>query len=113
MIEFCDAFAKPESAKLRAICAERVRLNDLRAGLDVRLMHAKDFFAIRCIQLIEATLVAYSVKQQRSHRAIGYEDGLPQSFIEIFDPHSLSGMFRMTIRLARLTHSNGAGYYHV
>jgi len=48
--------AKPQRPELEAIRAERVRLDDLRTRFDVLLVHTKDCFGLRGVQLVEAPL---------------------------------------------------------
>src|SRR5205085_1590094 len=48
--------ARPQRPELEAIRAERVRLDDLRTRFDVLLVHTKDCFGLRGVQLVEAPL---------------------------------------------------------
>src|SRR5260370_2348625 len=71
--------------ELEASGAERVGLNDLRARVDIRLMHAKDGFRLRGVQLIEAALRAHGFVQHGTHRPVADEDGIFQPLVEILD----------------------------
>ena len=74
-------------SQLVAIGAEGVRLDDLRAGFDISLMHVENGFGVGGVQFIDATLRADGFVEQRTHRAVGYQDLLSQPFVEVFDAH--------------------------
>ena len=76
---------EPQRLQLEAIRSKRVGLDDLRAGFDVRLMDAEDGFGLGGIQLIEAALRAHRFVQHRTHRAIGDEDAVLDSFVEFLN----------------------------
>ena len=63
--------AESEMRELKAIRAKRIGLDDLRAGLDVRLMNAKDSFGFSGIDFIETALRTDHFMQHRAHAAIG------------------------------------------
>ena len=93
--------AKAERCELEAIRAEGVGLDDLRAGFDVRLMHAKDRFGLGGVQLIEAALRAHRFVQHRTHGAIGDEDGIFQPLVEVLNFHG--SIFLCSIRAGRFS----------
>ncbi len=76
-----------EGRQLEAIGAERIGFDDLRARFDVSLMDAKDGFRLGGIELIKATLRANRFVQQRTHRAIGNEDGILEAVVEVENFH--------------------------
>ncbi len=76
-------FAKPERRQLEAVRAEGVGLDDLRASLNIGLVHAEHRFRLGNIQLIEAALRFHRIVQHRAHGAIGDEHRVFQAFIEI------------------------------
>ena len=82
-VEALHFVGEAERRELEAIRAERIGLDDLRAGFDVGLVHAEDGFGLGGIQLVEAALRADSFVQHRAHRAIGDENRIFQPFVEI------------------------------
>ena len=79
--------AESQRRELEAIRGKRVRLDDLRARFDIRLVHAKNRFRLRSVQLVEATLRAYDFVEHRAHRSIGDENRVLQPLIEIVNFH--------------------------
>ena len=90
MIEFHDAVGEADVSELVAIRAECIGLDDLRAGLDIQLMEAKDDFTVGRVQLIAGAMVADAFVQQRAHASVADEDGLFQAVVEIFNAHLLA-----------------------
>ena len=79
--------ARPSGAELRAVGAEGIGLDDLRAGLDVGLVHAQDGFGLREVQFLEAALHAYGFKQHGAHGAVGDQDRAFEPLLEVVDLH--------------------------
>jgi len=70
-VEPLDFVAEAEGHELEAIRAKGIGFDDVRAGFDVGLVHAKDGFRFRGVELVEAALRAHGFVQHRAHRAIG------------------------------------------
>ena len=85
LLRLLHFIAEAQRRELEAVGAESIGLDDLRAGLDVRLVHAEDGFGLVGVQLVETALRAHGFVQQRAHRAVGDENGVFQPFIEILD----------------------------
>jgi len=62
----------------------------VRAGFDVGLVHAKDGFRLRGVELVKAALGAHGFVQHRAHRAIGDENRFFEPSVEIVNLHSSS-----------------------
>src|SRR5277367_4997349 len=88
MIQLGHALGHAELAELVTVGTEGVGLDDLRAGFDVGLMNVKDGVAVGDVELVHAALRADGFIEQGTHGAVGDQDGLGESFIEIFDAHS-------------------------
>ena len=89
MIDLGDLIGEAERGELGAIGAEGIGLNNLRAGLDIGLMNAKDCLGLGGVQLLKAALRADGLKQHGTHGAIGDEYGRFDSLLEICDFHGL------------------------
>ncbi len=89
MIQFGNAIGHAEFAELVTIGAEGIGFNDLGAGFDVGLMDAKHGVAVGDVELVHAALRADGFIEQRAHGAVGDQDGVGESFVEIFDAHGL------------------------
>ena len=85
-----DFIAKAERSKLETIRTESVGFDDLRAGFDIGLVHAKHGFRLGGVDFVKAALRADDFVQHRAHSAIGDEDGVLQPFIKIEDFHNVS-----------------------
>ncbi len=77
--------AQSQRRELESIGAKGVGLDNLRAGFDVGLVHAKNRFRLRGIQLIETALRSHCFVQQRTHRPVGNENGVLQTFVEFLN----------------------------
>ena len=97
----------PNCAELVAIGAERIGFDDLGAGFDVGLMDAKYGFGVRDVKLVHAALRADGFIEQRTHGAVGDQDGLCESFVEIFDAHVFL-LFASTVSPAKQSRANRA-----
>src|SRR5277367_1002756 len=87
MIQLGHALGHAELAELVAVGAEGIGLDDLRAGFDVGLMNVKDGVAVGDVELVHAALWPDGFIEQGTHGAIGDQNGLGESFVEIFDAH--------------------------
>ena len=84
-VEALHFIAEAERRELETVGAESIGLDDLRAGLDVGLVHAKNGFGLGGIQLVKTALRAHGFVQQGAHRAVGDENGVFQTIVEILD----------------------------
>src|SRR6202158_2792249 len=87
-IEALDFFAEAKRRELEAIGAEGVRFDDLRTRFDVSLVDTEYCFRLGGIHLVEAALRANRFVQHGAHRAIGDENRVFQTLIEIMNLHS-------------------------
>ena len=89
MIEFRDALFQAECAQLVPIGAERVGLDDVRAGFEIGHVHAKHFFGARGVQFVDAALRPESFVEQGAHGSVRDQHGVTQSLLKFFDSHGL------------------------
>src|SRR6266478_5245846 len=101
-IEALHFVTKAERFELEAIGAEGVGLDDLRAGFNIGLVHAKHGLRLGGVHFIEAALRADRVVQHRAHRAIGDENGVFYALIEILNFQSWVLCIDLRGRLQRL-----------
>ena len=70
----CDSSAEAERRQLHPVRAEGVRLDDVRAGAHVCLVHLGDEIRLREIQLVERPIEENALRvQHRSHGAVADE----------------------------------------
>src|SRR5208283_4710059 len=86
-VQALNIFAEANGSKLEAVRAKGIRLDDLRAGFNVRLMHTENGFGFRGVQLVEAADCADGFVQQGTHGAIRNENGVLEPVVEILYFH--------------------------
>ena len=84
-VEALNFVSEAEWRELETVGTEGVGLNNLGAGFNVGLVHAKYGLGLRGIQLIEAALRPDGFVQHRTHRAISDENRVFQPLIEVED----------------------------
>ena len=78
--------------QLVAVGAEGIGLDDLRAGFDICLVDAENgISACDGVELIGRAMMADGLIQQRTHGAVGDQDGVLQALVEIFNSHRVCG----------------------
>src|SRR5437016_13176064 len=65
-VESLHLVAESQRRQLEAIRSERIGLDDLRARLDVCLLHAEDRFRLRRVQLVRSPLLTHCRGQHRT-----------------------------------------------
>src|SRR5580692_3813068 len=90
MIEFGDAVSHAEQAKLVAIGAESIGLDDLGAGIEVALVDVEDGVWDEGVELVHAALRADGFIKQRAHGAVNDQDGVAKTFVEGFNLHRVT-----------------------
>ena len=82
-VDRVDPLGQPERAELDAVGAERVGLDDVRAGAHVGLVHLGDQVRLRQVQLVERPVEEDALRvQHRPHRAVADEHALVDRFEE-------------------------------
>jgi hypothetical protein len=76
--------------QLESIGAKSVGFDYLRAGVDIGLVHAKDRFRLGGIELVKAALRANGFVQQGTHRAIGDQNRVFETFVKIENSQVIS-----------------------
>ena len=84
--------ARPYGARRKPVGAERVRLDRVRAGLDVLTVDRADQLRLRLDEAVERRALRHSpAEQQRAHRAVKQQRGTRQPLGE-GAPHVRSGL---------------------
>ena len=84
-IQSLHFIAQPQRGQLKPVRPKRIRLDNLRARFDIRLVHAKHRLRLRRVQLVETPLRPHRLMQQRPHGAIRDENRILQPLVKILD----------------------------
>ena len=80
-VDVAQPVGQAEAAQLDAVGAERVRLDDIRAGADVVLVHLGDLARLGQVQRVEAAVDEDALRiEHRPHGAVAHEHALVDGF---------------------------------
>src|SRR5512141_1961918 len=84
---------QPQVLELMPIRTKGVRLDDLRAGVDVSLMDAEHDLWLGDVQLLKAALRARRIIQHGAHATVRHQDAGPQPPLEVRDLHIRTSLY--------------------
>ena len=86
LVDLTEPIGQPECAQLDSIGSKRVRLEDVRPGLRVGMMHRSHTIRIAQVEGVEGAIDEHALRvEHRPHRAVADEDAVVERFEERHD----------------------------